>query len=370
MDKIKVCYLVSSLCNEGPVNVMYNIISHLDFVQFEVSIVTLVPEKPSSRMKDFQALPITIHQLSPNKFLNPLSLYWAMRKKLNQISPDLVHAHCPRSLYLMALLPRTYKHVYTIHNYPGILSKVLYGKYKGIVVNNLNHFFTKCCDLPIACAENVSDSYKQEKGWNIMSVPNGCSLPVWNPNPEEKMRLRQELGLKPEVRYFVFIGRFSAEKKPTFLYNTFEQLNDPTIGLVMLGNGPLWQELNDRNANNIVLPGFTTRVYDYLKASDFYISTSEVEGLSNAVLESMSVGLPMLLTKIPAHVEVMRNVKDMTIGYFIDNNNADDVIDNVHRLMEIEYEEAAEAIRKLYAKKYTAQVMSNGYMAAYIDLLS
>ena len=78
----------------------------------------------------------------------------------------------------------------------------------------------------------------------------------------------------------------------------------------------------------------------------------------------------MLLTQIPAHEEVMRNVKDIAIGYFIDNNNADDVIENIHRLMEIDYEEASGVIRMLYAKKYSAQVMSNGYMTAYIDLLS
>ena len=50
----KVCFLVSSLCNEGPVNVMYNIIQYMDFSKFKVSIITFIPEKKTTRIKDFQ----------------------------------------------------------------------------------------------------------------------------------------------------------------------------------------------------------------------------------------------------------------------------------------------------------------------------
>lgn len=53
MEKKRICYLVSSLCNEGPVNVMYNIIKNIDFLKFEVSIITFVPEKETTRMHDF-----------------------------------------------------------------------------------------------------------------------------------------------------------------------------------------------------------------------------------------------------------------------------------------------------------------------------
>lgn len=56
MEKKRICYLVSSLCNEGPVNVMYNIIKNIDFLKFEVSIITFVPEKETTRMHDFSKL--------------------------------------------------------------------------------------------------------------------------------------------------------------------------------------------------------------------------------------------------------------------------------------------------------------------------
>ena len=62
--KMHICFLVSSLCNEGPVNVMYNIIQNIDYSLFNVSIITFIPEKKNSRFREFEALPIKIHQLN------------------------------------------------------------------------------------------------------------------------------------------------------------------------------------------------------------------------------------------------------------------------------------------------------------------
>ena len=131
MEKKRICYLVSSLCNEGPVNVMYNIIKNIDFLKFEVSIITFVPEKETTRMHDFSKLPISIYQLSKNKFLNPISLYLRLKDTVNEIEPNVLHAHCPRSLYLMAFLPKKFIKIFTIHNYPNEFQIVLYRTMNG-----------------------------------------------------------------------------------------------------------------------------------------------------------------------------------------------------------------------------------------------
>ena len=52
MKKIKICYVISSLSNQGPPNVLYNIIQYMDFSIFEVSIITMVPEQEISRIEE------------------------------------------------------------------------------------------------------------------------------------------------------------------------------------------------------------------------------------------------------------------------------------------------------------------------------
>lgn len=367
-DVIRVCFAVSSLCNEGPVNVMYNIIQYMDFSKFEVSIITLIPEEVNTRIEDFRKLPVSIHQLAPDKHPSPITMFQAFRKEVIRINPDMVHSHCPRSFYFSCFLPKKYKRIYTIHIYPGLQQEILYGKAKGKIVNQLNHLFTRWMDQPIACAESVSMLYKKNKGLDIQAIPNGCSLPLWNVDLQQKQHLRKTLGLKEDIRYFIFIGRFSFEKNPKMLIETFHRLQNPKIGLIMLGTGPLWKKLSQCKDERILFPGFKTNVYDYLIASDYYISASDIEGLANTLLESMTVGLPMLLSDIPSHREVLSKMEKPT-GFIFDHKNPTDLMEKINAIITtFDKDMAAMEIQRVFTKFYIARKMSESYQLAYSDL--
>lgn len=364
--RIHVCFLVSSLCNEGPVNVMYNIIKYMNFERFKVSIITFIPEKETTRINDFKQLPISIYQLNKIRKSNIYELYKQLKSKLAELNPDELHAHCPRSLYLMAFLPRKYKKIYTIHIYPGRQQLILYGRIIGRIVIILNHLFTKLCDKAIGCSESIGWQYKENKGWDVECVPNGCSLPIWHYNTKEKSLLRKEFGLKEGVKYFIFIGRFSKEKNPDILVKAFNMVNRKDVGLIMLGDGILREQLLEQKVNtNIIMPGFTIRVYDYLKASDYYISASDVEGLANTILESMSVGLPMLLSDIPSHKEILMGVGNEVVGYIIENHNPHDICRKIADVLLLNSDEVRKCLQGLYQSKYTAKIMSEQYQKIY-----
>ena len=211
MKKIKICYVISSLSNQGPPNVLYNIIQYMDFSIFEVSIITMVPEQEISRIEEFRVLPIRIIQMSPDKIQNPIAMFFTLKKSVERINPDILHTHCPRSMFLVPFLSSKYKKIETVHIFPGIQQKVMYGKWKGKIVIALSHFFTKKMDLPIACSESVAQSYWDEQHYKMKAIPNGSSLSLWKYDEEQKAKLRKELGLKDDVKYFIFIGRFSQE---------------------------------------------------------------------------------------------------------------------------------------------------------------
>lgn len=367
MSKIKICYLVSSLCNEGPVNVIYNIVKYINFDMFDVSIVTLTPEKENSRLKDFFDLPIIVKQLSPIKYKSLLSLYFFLMKELRTLSPNIVHAHCSRSLYLLALLPHKFLKTYTIHIYPGIQHIKMHGIIKGRVLCSLNHFFTKYMDLPIACSQSVAEQYKIIKKLDVESIPNGTSVPVWNFDEEEKYRLRRNLGMRQDYKYFIFIGRFSEEKNPTLVFNSFCSLNDKKIGLVMLGDGPVRKDLLSNRYENIILPGFTNKVVDYIKASDYYISASEVEGLANTLLECMAVGLPMLLSNIPSHNEVLKYISNnKEVALILDNTDIETIKNGISEIINIDTGKARVILQNLFLSRYTAKKMSESYQKLYL----
>ena len=92
----------------------------------------------------------------------------------------------------------------------------MYGNIKGQFVIWLSHFFTKRMDLPIACSESVAQSYWDEQHYKMKAIPNGSSLSLWKYDKEQKAKLRKELGLKDDVKYFIFIGRFFTRKESRY----------------------------------------------------------------------------------------------------------------------------------------------------------
>ena len=312
-------------------------------------------------------MPILIKQLSSNKPICLVSVYFRLKSFLNTIKPDILHGHCSAPLYLMSFLP--YKTVYTIHIYPGIQNIAISGKIRGNIIIKLDNFFTKWCDMPICCSKSISDMYLSERNIDYKAIPNGTSYKIWEYDENRKIQLKKELGLDLKKKYFIFVGRFSKEKRPDILIEVFRRRYD--LGLVMLGDGPLWENLNNIKTDNIIMPGFTERVSDYLKASDFYISTSEIEGLANTLLESMSIGLPFILSNIPSHNEVKEKFhSNIPVGYLIDNNSVTDIMDKIDKIQTISICDARTNIQNIFRQYYTAEVMARKYEEVYSILVS
>ena len=120
------------------------------------------------------------------------------------------------------------------------------------------------------------------------------------------------------------------------------------------------------------MPGFTTNVYEYLKASDYYISASDIEGLANTILESMSVGLPMLLSDIPSHNEILMGLKNRAraVEYKIDHHAPQDICEKIVKILTLDSNVVRANLYKLYQEKYTAQIMSDHYQQIYKKIAS
>jgi glycosyltransferase involved in cell wall biosynthesis len=74
--------------------------------------------------------------------------------------------------------------------------------------------------------------------------------------------------------------------------------------LLIIRNGPQYDSHTEHCPPNIVFLGHKKNVNEYLKSSKYYISTSLSEGLPMSSLEALSVGLPLILSDIPAHREI------------------------------------------------------------------
>jgi glycosyltransferase involved in cell wall biosynthesis len=159
--------------------------------------------------------------------------------------------------------------------------------------------------------------------------PNGVPTDQFAPAaPSQKMSLRETLGLNADRLTFVFTGRFAQRKRVDLLVEAFRQM--PEADLILVGyfdnRFDAGSSFDVPQGDNVHLFGPTYDVLPYLQASDVFISASRAEGMSNAMLEGLSCGLPALVTAIPGHLEV---IEPGVNGQLFAPDNVDDLIAHV-----------------------------------------
>lgn len=104
----------------------------------------------------------------------------------------------------------------------------------------------------------------------------------------------------------VAVGRLEAQKNYEMLLNAFQRFHakyeDYTLHI--FGQGSLRQSLEAqveklRLTDSVYLEGFCQDVVDRIRTAGIYVLSSDYEGVSNALLEAMAAGLPVVATDCP-----------------------------------------------------------------------
>ena len=242
---------------------------------------------------------------------NYFKQYFALKKKIREFKPDIVHAHYGLSA-IVAELQCTAPVVTTFHN----------GETHTWYVNFVSSLFSKLAKHVIYVAPHIRQKlYFKAKNYSI--IPCGISL-------EEcflmdKAEARMELGWKPDKKYILFGGSFDDLRKGfPLLKDAVETLKREDIEFA-----EMWK-LSRRECMLM------------MNAADMFALPTKNEGSPQALKEAMACNCPIVATDVadikymlgdvPGHY-ILANKRGTQADWVGDEHSVEELADMVEKAL-------------------------------------
>lgn len=176
----------------------------------------------------------------------------------------------------------------------------------------------------------------------------------------------------PNDRYLLFVGRISAEKGVRNLLQAWSQLEDRGgLRLVIIGDGPQKAELAAAYSQEDIRflgkqDGDT--VLDCMSRA-MYVMVPSIwyEGFPMTIVESYSVGTPVLCSRIGALEEI---VEDGVTGFHFQHDDLENIKTVIRRAVAYEnYAAMRQKVAENYAAHYTEEVNVKQLLAIYSEAM-
>lgn len=184
---------------------------------------------------------------------------------------------------------------------------------------------------------------------------------------EEKNELRKQQGYNTDDFIIIYPAEFTKRKNQTLLFNIMDKLKEkiPNIKLLLPGKGQLLGQYQQqvkkmRLEKQVEFLGYRNDIPDLLKISDLLVASSFTEGLPVNIIEAMSIGLPIVATKVRGHVDLVEQGEN---GFLFD---LDDIVEAVNNIIKLQNDEIlyntmrVSAIEK--SKKYDFEKVKDEYL--------
>ncbi len=194
--------------------------------------------------------------------------------------------------------------------------------------------YTRIVAVSNAVRESVG-AYSAAYRRKVRVIHNGVSRV---PAAVGRAEARAAFGLPEDVGLVLSVGRLADQKNYPLLVEAIARLD--TVHLVIAGTGQQHDAL-ERQASAL---GIRERVHllghlprerlsDLFRACELFALASLFEGQSNALLEAMAEGMPILASDIPEQVETLRGADGVDAGVLLPVDDPAAWADAIGRLM-------------------------------------
>ncbi len=363
---ISVVYVVSSLAKVGPTNQLFNIITCLDKQKFSPIVLTLFNEGGSTKKHEFLAANINVQSLGLSKnVVNLVLAPFFLGLRLKKLNPDIIHSQGflgDLFVFLSWRKPR----VTTLRNIPQEDYPDLFGRFAPII-SKVHCLLLKRTNVA-SCSVSIQRVMRRG-GIFTEAIANGVDLQKYFPvRHREKLELRKDLGLIEDQFYIVIVGSLIQRKNISFALNALRR-SDSSFKVIVLGKGPLINDLKNISGHNVSFLGDIENVFKYYQCADLFLSSSLSEGLPNAVIEAMACGLPCMLSDIPQHQECFAGDESLISNFLFSISDDTDLVRKLDFFISSGGTRSSR-FSDIAEKYFSSKSMSNSYQNFYSRVLN
>lgn len=286
----KIMFYINTIKRDGAERVMTNLASQFADDGYDVIFVTSFRTNGeyllSEKIKRYSLEKTEIKQ---SKVKRNISRILKLRRLCKKEKPDVLIAFMgePNFRAIVATIGLSVRTVVSVRNDPN-------REYAGLIMKFVGKYLLPMAD---GCVFQTEDA----KQWFPVRMQRKSTI-IFNAVKQEFYRVER----KPVDQLIVTVGRLSKQKNQKLLINAVAELKDdyPELKLRIYGEGVLENELNnlimEKGMDGVIsLEGQALDVPLKLSEADIFVLTSDYEGMSNALMEALAVGVPSIATDCP-----------------------------------------------------------------------
>lgn len=325
---MKIIYLTASLGSGGAERVVSLLANKMIERGHQVEIICLkfndVYYQTDSRVKVTLAMQQTKNRLT--------ELFW-LRKYIRNQKPDVVIPFT-EGVYCFTILSLLGTGI------PIIASERLDPAAMSPIRKLLKRLLLPFADWLVVQTQSIKEYFPK-------SIQKKTSI-IYNPVNEESLSpaLPSREG---RLNRIISVGRLYPQKNQAMMIRAFAKVavEFPDWQLVIYGEGPLRAELESlvssfKLQGRVLLPGRTENVIEELRKSKIFCLSSDYEGMSNAMIEAICVGLPIVTTDVSGVKEL---IGDAVNGFVVGIGEIDSFSERIRDLLRDEQK------RKMFGRR-------------------
>lgn len=318
---MKISMFIGGLTGGGAERVLCNLANYLDEHNHDVTIITMSETKEKYALNEnVKVTNLLSLRERKNKPLGLFKRVCRLKKYLKSSDAEAYVVFLPITIAFMLFFRRLIK-------VPVIASErcdpAVYSKSKKFLMRH----YGKRADLWVFQTEDAAKWYEGVAKKSVV-IPNAIN-PAFVREPY--------LGVKEKS--IVAAGRLCEQKNFALLIEAFSRISDEfsDYKLKIYGKGPLETQLKELTENKglsdrVEFMGYVDNMPEQLEKASLFVLSSDFEGMPNALMEAMALGLPCVSTECPCGGPKFL-IKDKENGLLVPVNNVDAMASALRKML-------------------------------------